>query len=421
MNSIQPVLGILFILITVYFLSENRSLISKSVVLKGLLLQFILALFLLKFAPAQAFFNTLNHGILEIQKATQAGTTLVFGYLGGGPLPFIESKEGLSFILGFQALPMMLVFSALSSLLYYLRVLPVIIGFFAWCLGRVLNISGPASFSVICTIFVGMVEAPLLIKPYLKHLSRTELFIVMSSGLATISGTVLVIYAGFLQSIIPNSAGHLMIASIISAPASIMLSMMLIPQDQTSQSMGRGHFYVPEQSQSYSGIMDAISHGTTQGLKLLANVIAMLIVLVALVALSNSILHVLPNINGEPISLERVIGWFMQPLAWLLGIDAKDVGIAGQLLGTKLVLNEFIAYLNLSKVPLTDISDKSRILLTYLLCGFANFGSLGIVISGLSSMVPERNKEILDLGLKSLLIGTLSTSLSGAIVSLILF
>ena len=212
-----------------------------------------------------------------------------------------------------------------------------------------------------------------------------------------------------------------MIASIISAPASIMLSMMLIPQDQTSQSMGRGHFYVPEQSQSYSGIMDAISHGTTQGLKLLANVIAMLIVLVALVALSNSILHVLPNINGEPISLERVIGWFMQPLAWLLGIDAKDVGIAGQLLGTKLVLNEFIAYLNLSKVPLTDISDKSRILLTYLLCGFANFGSLGIVISGLSSMVPERNKEILDLGLKSLLIGTLSTSLSGAIVSLILF
>ena len=266
-----------------------------------------------------------------------------------------------------------------------------------------------------------MVEAPLLIKPYLKHLSRTELFIVMSSGLATISGTVLVIYAGFLQSIIPNSAGHLMIASIISAPASIMLSMMLIPQDQTSQSMGRGHFYVPEQSQSYSGIMDAISHGTTQGLKLLANVIAMLIVLVALVALSNSILHVLPNINGEPISLERVIGWFMQPLAWLLGIDAKDVGIAGQLLGTKLVLNEFIAYLNLSKVPLTDISDKSRILLTYLLCGFANFGSLGIVISGLSSMVPERNKEILDLGLKSLLIGTLSTSLSGAIVSLILF
>ena len=314
MNSIQPILGIIFIFLMVYFLSENRSLISKSIVLKGLLLQFILALFLLKFAPAQAFFNTLNHGILEIQKATQAGTTLVFGYLGGGPLPFIESKEGLSFILGFQALPMMLVFSALSSLLYYLRILPVIIGFFAWCLGRVLNISGPASFSVICTIFVGMVEAPLLIKPYLRHLSRTELFIVMSSGLATISGTVLVIYAGFLQAIIPNSAGHLMIASIISAPASIMLSMMLIPQEQTSQSIGSGQFYVPEQSQSYSGIMDAISHGTTQGLKLLANVIAMLIVLVALVALSNSILHVFPNINGEPISLERVIGWFMQPL-----------------------------------------------------------------------------------------------------------
>jgi CNT family concentrative nucleoside transporter len=202
MSSFQPVIGIFLIILIAYLFSENRVRVSWVAIVKGLGLQFSLAIFLLKFSLAQSFFQSINNVILSIQQATQAGTTLVFGYLGGGPLPFLESKEGLSFILGFQALPMMLVFSALSAVLYYLRILPVVIGAFSWGLGRLLNISGAASFAVISTIFVGMVEAPLLIRPYLKELSRTELFIVMSSGMATISGTVLVIYAAFLQTLI---------------------------------------------------------------------------------------------------------------------------------------------------------------------------------------------------------------------------
>ncbi len=423
MSSFQPVIGIFLIILIAYLFSENRVRVSWVAIVKGLGLQFSLAIFLLKFSLAQSFFQSINNVILSIQQATQAGTTLVFGYLGGGPLPFLESKEGLSFILGFQALPMMLVFSALSAVLYYLRILPVVIGAFSWGLGRLLNISGAASFAVISTIFVGMVEAPLLIRPYLKELSRTELFIVMSSGMATISGTVLVIYAAFLQTLIPHSAGHLMIASIISAPAAIMLSMIVIPPQHLPQldTSFFNYFSSTPSSHSYTGIMDAIAQGTTQGLKLLANVIAMLIVLVALVAILNSLFGLLPNIDDAALTVQRIVGWIMAPFAWCLGIDSKDMAIAGQLLGTKLVLNEFIAYLDFSKLPLSAMSDQTRILLTYLLCGFANFGSLGIIIGGLSSMIPERNQEILNLGLRSLLVGTLSTSLSGIMASIILF
>lgn len=423
MGLLQSLSGIVVIVLISYLFSENRSHISWRFVLKGLFLQFLLTIILLKLSIFQSLFHQINNGILAIQDGTKAGTSLVFGYLGGGPLPFIESNDGMSFILGFQALPMMLVISALSAVLYYLRILPIVIGIFAWFLGRVLGISGPASFAVISTIFVGMVEAPLLIRPYLKELSRTELFIIMSSGMATISGTVLVIYAGFLSSVIPNSSGHLIIASIISAPAAIMLSMILIPP--TLPTIIKTSFldalYIKPTSHFYTSIMDAITQGTIQGLKLLVNVIAMLIVLVALVSILNSLLNTLPNVFDSPLSLQRMIGWVMAPFAWCLGIEAKDIQIAGKLLGTKLVLNEFIAYLELSKISILELSEKSRILLTYLLCGFANFGSLGIVIGGLTSMIPERSQEVLSLGFRSLLVGTLATSLSGIMAGIVLF
>ena len=423
MSLLQSLSGIVVIVLISYLFSENRSHISWRFVLKGLFLQFSLTIILLKLSIFQSLFHQINNGILAIQDGTKAGTSLVFGYLGGGPLPFIESNEGMSFILGFQALPMMLVISALSAVLYYLRILPIVIGIFAWFLGRLLGISGPASFAVISTIFVGMVEAPLLIRPYLKELSRTELFIIMSSGMATISGTVLVIYAGFLSSVIPNSSEHLIVASIISAPAAIMLSMTAIPPTDPTIFKPRfsDAFYIKHTSHFYTSIMDAITQGTIQGLKLLVNVIAMLIVLVALVSILNSLLNTLPNVFDSPLSLQRMIGWVMAPFAWCLGIEAKDIQIAGKLLGTKLVLNEFIAYLELSKISILELSEKSRILLTYLLCGFANFGSLGIVIGGLTSMIPERSQEVLSLGFRSLLVGTLATSLSGIMAGIVLF
>lgn len=438
MENYQSLIGIVIILLITIGVSENRSHIDFISLLKGLLFQFVLAVLLLKVPFIQSFLSSLNESVLQLQKATQAGTSLVFGYLGGGPLPFEEKSPGMSFILGLQALPMILIFSALSALLYYWRVLPVIIGCFAWLLGKILNVSGATSFASIATVFVGIVEAPLLIRPYLAGLSRSELFVVMSTGMSTISGTVLVIYASFLQSSVPNVVTHLIIASLISAPGAIVLSLVAIPKIPLHESPSSGSeaqefknhglkTYIMTLIQStdkhrkYQSTMDAISDGTFQGMRLLASVIAMLIVLVALVSLGNSILEFLPYLDGSALTIQRVIGWVMQPFSWTLGIEWKDTQIAGQLMGTKLVLNEFIAYLDLSQLKPNAMSEHSRVLMTYLLCGFANFGSLGIIIAGIGSMAPDRQREIVQMGAKSLLIGTLSTCLSGAMIAVLLF
>jgi concentrative nucleoside transporter, CNT family len=437
----QPLIGIVLILLMAVGVSENKKGILWSGVIKGMVLQFILALVLLKTPEIQSLFLHLNDAVLAIQKATLAGTSLVFGYVGGGALPFKEESPGGAFILGFQALPMILIFSALSSVLYYWRVLPVVVSIFAWALRRVFSLSGATSFATIATVFVGMVEAPLLVRPYLKDMNRSELFIVMASGMATISGTVLVLYATFLQNSVPGAISHLLIASLISAPAAVMLGMVVVPlsedqaQELKNHSPGlvtslRGAWGTPPLHEPAMGVnpllergslMDAISEGTYQGLKLLANVIAMLIVLVALVALVNNLLAYLPAMFDAPLTLQRMVGWMMAPLAWTLGIDWADCAVAGQLLGTKLVLNEFIAYLDLSKLPEGALNAKSKIIMTYLLCGFANFGSLGIVIGGLGAMAPTRKNEIINMGAQSLLVGMLATCLSGAMAAIILF
>ena len=441
MSLIQPLIGIALILLIAYAVSENRQCVLPVGIMKGITLQFGLAFLLLKTPEVQNIFLRLNDVVLAIQKATIAGTSLVFGYIGGGALPFNEINKGGSFILGLQALPMILIFSALSAVLYYWRILPIVVSIFAWGLGRIFKLSGATSFATIATVFVGMVEAPLLVRPYLKEMNRSELFIVMSSGMATISGTVLVLYATFLQQSVPGAISHLLIASMISAPASVMLGLIVVPHTVEEQVeiehnkvdllesiksifLQRNKYSEKNTSfehESRSSLMDAISDGTFQGLKLLANVIAMLIVLVALVALVNNLLELLPNVFGHPLTLQRVVGWLMQPFAWTLGIDWQDCALAGQLLGTKLVLNEFIAYLNLSNLPVSALNDKSRVLLTYLLCGFANLGSLGIVIGGLGAMAPNRKKQIVDMGARALLVGMLSTCLSGAMAAIILY
>ena len=441
MSFIQPLIGVALILLIAYLVSEKRSLILSGGVLKGMVFQFCLALVLLKTPEVQNMFLKLNDVVLAIQKATIAGTSLVFGYVGGGSLPFNEIKAGGSFILGFQALPMIMIFSALSAILYYWRILPIVVSVFAWCLGRIFQLSGAASFATIATVFVGMVEAPLLVRPYLKTMSRSELFIVMSSGMATISGTVLVLYATFLQQSVPGAISHLLIASMISAPAAVMLGLIVVPSTVAERNdIERNEINVfhtfknlfnPKQNSigkavqiehpARASLMDAISEGTFQGLKLFANVVAMLIVLVALVALVNHILELLPNFFGNPLTLQRMVGWLMQPFAWTLGLDWQDCAAAGQLLGTKLVLNEFIAYLDLSNLPVDALTPKGRVLMTYLLCGFANFGSLGIVIGGLGAMAPDRKNEIIDMGARALLVGMLSTCLSGAMAAIILY
>jgi len=412
---LQSVLGIVVFVGLAWVLSEQRGRVSWKIVGIGLALQLALAFLILKIPTIQALFLHLNGVVLALQEATKAGTSFVFGYIGGGPLPFSESFPGASFTLAFQALPLILVVSALSAVLFHWRVLPVIVRGFAWALHKTLGVSGASGFSVAANIFVGMVEAPLLVRPYISKLSRADLFMVMTAGMATIAGTMIVLYASVLGGAVDNALGHLLTASLISAPAAIMVSRLMVPATDEASASPESF----EISNPYASTMDAITKGTTDGVALLLNVIAMLIVMVALVSLVNIMLGYLPDIAGQGLSLERGLGWLMTPFAWLLGIPWEQAQQAGQLLGMKVILNEFIAYLELIKMSEEQIDPRSRMILVYTLCGFANLGSLGIMIGGLLSIAPERRSDILNLGPKSIVSGLIATSLTGAVIGIL--
>ncbi len=393
-------------------MSEDRQQVRVRTVIAGFLTQLVLAVMLLKIPLFKDFFLLLNRMVIALETATTAGTSFVFGYLGGGTLPFEEKYPGSSFILGIQALPLVLVISAFTALLFYWRIIPAVVKTFSFFLEKTMSIGGALGLGASANIFVGMIESPLFIRPYLKDMTRSELFAIMTCGMATIAGTVMILYATVLKTVIPDAMGHILTASIISAPAAISIAQLMVPETDT-QTSGR---LVPPQTANSS--MDAITRGTLDGIGLLINIIAMLIVLVALVTLANLMLGLLPEFGGRPITLQRLMGYIMAPIVWLMGIPWSEATTAGSLMGTKTILNEFIAYIELSKIPEGTMSDHSRLIMTYALCGFANFGSLGIMIGGLRSMVPERQNEIVALGLKSIVSGTLATCMTGALVGI---
>jgi CNT family concentrative nucleoside transporter len=410
----QGVLGIVFLLGLAWAMSERRNAVPWRLVVSGVVLQFALALILLRFDPVENALEALNDVVLAVQAATQQGTAFVFGYIGGGPAPFEPSNSGNLFILAFQGLPLILVVSALSALLFYWRVLPAIVRGFAWLLRKSLGVSGAAGFSTAANVFVGMVEAPLLIRPYLRDMDRAGLFLVMTAGMATIAGNMFVLYATILSSVIPDAAGNLMTASVISAPAAIAIAALMLPFDAKSQKQE-----LSISSDAVSSSAEAVVNGTLEGMKLVISVAATLIVAVALVALVNQVLGILPEIGGASLSLQRALGWILAPVAWLMGIPWSDAPLAGQLMGTKIVLNELVAYLEMAALPPDTLTPHGRLVLTYALCGFANLGSLGILLGGLAAMVPERRAEIVGLGPKSLLAGTISCFMTGAVVGLV--
>jgi CNT family concentrative nucleoside transporter len=355
-------------------------------------------------------FLALNVVVQALERATRAGTSLVFGYLGGAEPPFDEKRAGASYILAFRGLPMLLVVSALSSVLFYWRILPVIVRAMSWLLQKSRGVGGALGVGAAANIFIGMTEAPLLVRPYLGELTRSELFALMTCGMATIAGTVMVLYASILGPVIPEALGHILVASIISAPAAIIVSLLMIPQT------GRPTTGDVAPERGAASTMDAVVRGTLAGIQLLINVIALLVVFVALVHLANLILSLLPDVNGAPLSLQRVLGWVMAPLAWLMGLPWAEAQTAGGVMGVKTILNEFVAYLDLAEIGDESLSPRSRIIVTYALCGFANLGSLGIMIGGLGTMAPERRTEIVALGPKSIVAGTLATYMTGAVV-----
>jgi len=391
--------------------SERRTAVPWRAVWAGLALQLALALLLLKLSLAKDAFLALNEVLLALEKATQAGTSFVFGYLGGGKPPFAETDPASSFILAFRALPLVLVVSALSALLFHWRVLPAVVRAISWLLERSMKVGGVVGLSTAANVFVGMVEAPLFVRPWLANVSRGELFAIMVGGMASIAGTVLFLYASILGKLIPDAVAHLLIASIVSAPAALVVAFLMVPPE--GEATG-GRLRLESEA---SSSMDALTRGTLDGAQLLLNIVAMLVVFVALVTLVNLVLAWLPHGGGAPYTLQGMLGWLLAPLAWLAGISWAEAHAGGMLLGTKTVLNELVAYIELSKMP--ELSGRSRLLLTYALCGFANFGSLGIMIGGMSTMCPGRRGEIVALGLKSIVAGTLATCLTAATVGLV--
>ena len=408
----QSALGLIAFLAIAWSMSEQRRNVPWRTVLAGLALQIAMAAALLKLPVFKHAFLGLNDAMLALEAATRAGTSFVFGYLGGADLPFAETHPGASFVLAFRALPLVLVISALSALLFHWRILPLVVQAFARLLQKAMRIGGAVGVSTAANVFVGMVEAPLFIRPYLRALDRGELFMVMTCGMASIAGTVMVLYASVLGSVVPDALGHILAASLVSAPAGIVIAALMIPPGVATA----GGEVALERADSS---MDAITRGTIAGVEVLIQVIALLIVLVALVTLVNLALGILPPIAGGAVTLQRVLGYVMAPLTWLAGIPWSEASTAGSLMGTKTVLNEFIAYMDLSKLDPSALSERSRIIMTYALCGFANLGSLGILIGGMGAMVPERRAEIVALGMKSIVAGTLATLATGATVGMI--
>jgi CNT family concentrative nucleoside transporter len=381
---LQAILGIAGLLLIAWIASENRKIIPWRAVGAGLALQLALALLFLKVPYVKDLFFLLNDLLSLIEKATQAGTSLVFGYLGGGAAPFAVTHESAVFILAFRALPLVLVISAITALLFHWGVLQRLVRGISWLLERAMGVGGVVGLSTAANVFVGMVEAPLFIRPYLARVSRGELFAILGK-------------------VLPDAVAHLLIASIVSAPAALVIAFLMVPP------AGEATGGAMDLRSEATGSMDALTQGTLAGAQLLINIVAMLIVFVALVTLVNLVI--------APYTLQGMLGWLLAPLAWLAGIPWSEAPAAGQLLGTKTVLNELVAYIDLANQSV--LSERSRLLMSYALCGFANFGSLGIMIGGLSTMCPERRTEIVSLGMKSIVAGTLATCLTAATVGLI--
>jgi CNT family concentrative nucleoside transporter len=414
MQNIQSVVGVIALLGLAFAISENRRAVPFRQVATGVAFTFVLALLFLRIPQIKVGFAAIGYGVDAIAAATRAGTSFVFGYVGGAPLPFELKTQGADFIFALQALPVVLVMSVLTTLAFYWGILPPIVRGFALALDRLLGVGGAVGVATAANIFLGMVEAPLCIRPYLGRLTRSELFVVMTAGMAGIAGTVLVLYATMLGPTIPGAAGHLVVASVLDAPAAIVISLIMVPERPDDRSTLDAKL-----APVATSTMDAIVRGTAAGLELLLNICAVLIVLIALVHLVNAMLGLAPEVAGAPVTLERMLGIAMAPVCWLIGIPWSEAPTAGSLMGVKTILNEFVAYLKLAALPADALSDRSRLIMLYALCGFANFGSLGILIAGLATMAPDRRDDVVSLGFKSIVSGTLSTCLVGAVVGVL--
>jgi CNT family concentrative nucleoside transporter len=415
LTQVQSLLGIAVLIAVAWAMSEDRKAFPWRMVAGTLLLQGALALLLLKVPVIRDLLFRLNDVMSALSAATGAGTSFIFGYIGGGPAPFTVTHPANMVNLAFSLLPLLMVISALSAILWYWRVLPAIVHGLAFVLKRSLRLGGAVGLSAAATVFLGNIEGQLVIRPYLARLTRTELFILMTVGLSVIAGTVFVLYATILKDVLPGALGHLLVASLMSLPAGVMMARIMVPGPaETDLSAG-------EESVHYRSTMDAMAQGTEDGLKIYLQILAMLIVTTALMALANILLGQLPAVGGFPLTLERILGWLFAPFVWLLGVPWQEAGAAGGLMGIKIILTELVAYLRLAALPAGTLDARSTQILVYAMCGFANFASVGILIAGMSALIPERRDEVVALSLKALVAGTMASGLTGAMIGLLYF
>lgn len=412
----QIIIGAFALISLGVIFSDNIKQINLKYLLNAIILQFLLAILLIKVPLITSFFESLSQGVLALKAATDQGTGFVFGYLAdGAPKPFEVVNPASANIFIFSGLMLIIVVSALAAILWHWRVLPIIIKAVSTLFKKPLNIGGPVGLSATANIIFGQVEAPLLIKPYLKKMTRHELLTLMIVGMSTISGGVMVVYTTMLADLYGVSLiGHFLTASIISVPAAIMYANIMMPSDEKTEDQNK-----IKESSLYKSTLDALTRGTQDGLNITLSIAALLLVLIAVVALVNFALTGLPLIGGEVISLERIAGWIFSPIAWCMGIPWSEAQLGGSLLGVKTILNEFVAYVKLAGINANDLSEKSRLIMLYALCGFANLSSVGILLSGISAMVPERKDDLISVSGKALVGATLASCFTGLVVGII--
>jgi CNT family concentrative nucleoside transporter len=426
---LQSILGIFVIVVVAWLLSEKKRAFPWRVAIVGLALQAGIAVLLLKVPLARDALFGLNGIVTVVTEATRAGTGFVYGFIGGAPSPFapgvVDPARLTNF--AFAILPLVIIISALSAILWYWRILPIIVGAMAFVLRRTLGIGGAVGLGSAATVFLGNIEGSLVVRPYLNKLSRTELFILMTTGLAVVAGTVFVVYANMLgggcepgapagsHCVLPGALGHILVASMMSLPAAIVIACIMVPGDAVTDVSD------VDEKNKYHSTMDAMARGTEDGLKIYMQIVAMLIVTVALVAIVNAILGHLPPVDGAPLTLQRILGWAFAPFVWLLGVPWNEAVQAGSLLGIKTILNEFVAYSQLVAMPAGTLDPRTTMIMVYALCGFANFASVGILIAGFGTLIPERRDEIVPLAGRAIISGTMASALSGAMIGLLTF
>ena len=411
---LQITIGFIGLTLLAVPLSAKRSAINYRHILIAIAFQILLAFALIKVPVIIKIFSYLSEGVIALQAATTQGTTFVFGYLGGGNAPFMDGGSGSSLIFAFGILPLIIVMSCLTALLWFWRILPFIIRAFSKVFEKLFNIGGPIGLGATANIIMGQVEAPLLVRPYLSKMTKKELLILMTAGMSTVSGSIMIALVMMLQPqfVDVNLIQHLITASILSIPAAIMYANIMIPSNEATE------FDADAVPKIYESSMDAITRGTRDGLEIALNVGAILIAFIALVSLVDSILGLFPMMGDAPLSLQRILGWIFAPIVWLMGVPWSEATEAGKLLGIKTALNEFVAYAQLAVIEDGLLSDRTKLITLYGLCGFANFSSVGILVSGIGAMSPERKKDLIDISIKALVGATLASCMTGLVIGI---